>query len=89
MNVDEKRARVLARLEARHGTIQQPCDRDTPTIEAAGVAGLLFCFILFKVSVYAKLLYTLQAAIQMQLHSMLYLILYIKNSLHYNHVLTK
>jgi hypothetical protein len=46
MNVDEKRARVLARLEARHGTIQQPCDRDTPIIEAAGVAGLLF--ILFR-----------------------------------------
>ena len=39
LSIMDRRNQVLARLEARHGKLVRPCHRDTPTIEAAGVAG--------------------------------------------------
>lgn len=37
--VDARRGRLLARMQARHGDVQRPCERDAAAIDAAGVVG--------------------------------------------------
>lgn len=43
VKIAAKRERMMARLKERHGKeLEQPCEREKATIEAAGVAGELY-----------------------------------------------